>query len=62
MVLKLSFRINEALTQEMIGAKRDFYFKFIEPGDCQATPMATKDDSTAVEQWPYFCNLGALTP
>ena len=30
MVLNLSIRINEAQTQEMIGAKRDFFFKFIE--------------------------------
>ena len=30
MVLNLSVRINEAQTKEMIGAKRDFYFKFIE--------------------------------
>ena len=30
MVLNLSIRINKAQTQEMIGAKRDFFFKFIE--------------------------------
>ena len=30
MVLNLSVRINEAQTLEMIGAKRDFYLKFIE--------------------------------
>ena len=30
MVLNLSIRINEAQTQEMIGAKRDFFFKFID--------------------------------
>ena len=29
MVLNLSITINEAQTQEMIGAKRDFFFKFI---------------------------------
>ena len=30
MVLNLSVRLNEAQTLEMIGAKRDFYLKFIE--------------------------------
>ena len=30
MVLNISIRINETQTQEMIGAKRDFFFKFIE--------------------------------
>ena len=30
MVLNLSVCINEAQTMEMIGAKRDFYLKFIE--------------------------------
>ena len=30
MVLNLSIRINEAQTQKVIGAKRDFFFKFIE--------------------------------
>ena len=30
MVLNLSVRINEAQTKEMVGAKREFYFKFIE--------------------------------
>lgn len=30
MVFNLYVRINEAQTKEMVGAKREFYFKFIE--------------------------------